>query len=59
LIAYEEEKFDKDTLNFEELTQNNNNIQEVSCTYSLDPNEEESFVIDIVREIEDECKLEE
>lgn len=46
--TYENEKFDKDTVNFEE-EQNGNKIQEISCVYEIDNDDE--FIDDLVEEL--------
>lgn len=55
LNIYECEKFDKDTLNFEE-EQHGNERQEISCTYT---NESDNFYKDLVDSIKEDFSIDE
>jgi predicted ATP-dependent endonuclease of OLD family len=54
LNAYEYEKFDKDTLNFEE-EQNENFIQTISCTYAIE--DSNFFIENLIKNIKLEFKI--
>ncbi len=56
LKAYEDEEFDRDTLNFEE-EQDENFIQNVSCTYTIE--DSKIFTENLIRKIKSEFKIEE
>ena len=56
LKAYEDEEFDRDTLNFEE-EQNENFIQTVQCTYSII--DSMKFVKDLLEQLKDEFEIKE
>ena len=52
--AYENENFNRDNVNFEEF-QNDNNAQEICCTYTID--NIDSFVSGLESEIRDQFKV--
>jgi predicted ATP-dependent endonuclease of OLD family len=52
--AYENEIFDADNINFEEF-QNNNNKQEISCSYEID--NPDDFIDNLESEIKDQFKI--
>ena len=54
LSTYENEKFDIDTLNFEEV-QNENLVQEISCTYSVE--ESEKFTESLADQIKESFSI--